>query len=103
MKTYAAKDAKNNFGAMLDDVQRDTVQLTRNGRRVAVIMNQERADKLMSLERKDAQLKMLKSLEALAKEADKRPRPTRAELRDLLECDDDEIDAFFEEDFFQSK
>jgi len=99
MKTYAAKDAKNNFGALLDDVQRDTVQLTRNGRPVAVIMNQERADKLIHLERKEAQLKILASLKVLQEEASQRPQPTRAELRALLECDDDEIVALVGEDY----
>ncbi len=103
MKTYAAKEAKNNFGEMLDEVQRQPIQITRNGRIVAGVINKEEFEEVIANRRKKAQREIRDALTVIAEESDKRPRPTRAELRALLECDDDEIDALFDEDFFQPK
>ncbi len=99
MKTYAAREAKNNFGALLDEAQRQPIQITRNGRIVAGVVNKEEFEQVIANRRKKAQKKMLKSLEALAQESTNYPQPTRAELRKLLECDDDEIDALVGNDF----
>ncbi len=99
MKTYAAREAKNNFGAMLDEAQRQPVQITRNGRIVAGVINKEEFEEVLTNRRRKAQKKMLKSLDALAQESTNFPQPTRAELRKLLECDDDEIDALVGNDF----
>lgn len=41
MDTLTALDAKNNFGALLDKAQRETVTISKNGRPVAVIMSVE--------------------------------------------------------------
>ena len=103
MKTYAAREAKNNFGALLDEAQRQPIQITRNGRIVAGVVNKEEFEEVIANRRKKAQRKIRDALSVIAKESDTRPRPTRAELRNLLECDDDEIDALFDEEFFQPK
>ena len=39
MKTYTAKDAKNRFGQLIDDVRSGPVSITRNGRNVAVMIS----------------------------------------------------------------
>jgi len=39
MKAIAAKEAKNNFGEMMDTVQREPVTIEKHGRPVAVIMS----------------------------------------------------------------
>jgi prevent-host-death family protein len=39
MKTIAAADAKTNFGALLDNAQREPVTISKNGRAVAVLMS----------------------------------------------------------------
>jgi prevent-host-death family protein len=39
MKTMAAKEAKQSFGQLLDDAQREPVRIERNGRPVAVVMS----------------------------------------------------------------
>ncbi len=103
MKTYAAKEAKNNFGEMLDEVQRQPIQITRNGRIVAGVVNKEEFEEVIANRRKKAQREIRDALTVIAEESDQKPRPTRAELRTLLECNDDEIDALFDEDFFQPK
>lgn len=41
MKAIAAKEAKNNFGEMLDTVQREPITIEKHGRAVAVIMSAE--------------------------------------------------------------
>ena len=41
MKAIAAKEAKNNFGAMLDSVQREPIAIEKHGRAVAVVMSAE--------------------------------------------------------------
>ncbi len=39
MKSIAAKEAKNNFGEMMDTVQREPVTIEKHGRPVAVVMS----------------------------------------------------------------
>ena len=39
METIAAADAKTNFGALLDKVQREPVMISKNGRAVAVMIS----------------------------------------------------------------
>jgi prevent-host-death family protein len=41
MKAIAAKDAKNNFGEMLDTVQREPIAIEKHGRAVAVVLSVE--------------------------------------------------------------
>ena len=46
MKTIAAREAKNRFGTLLEDVRREPVAIERNGRRAAVILSPELYDQL---------------------------------------------------------
>ena len=39
MKAIAAKEAKNNFGEMLDTVQREPLTIEKHGRAIAVVMS----------------------------------------------------------------
>ena len=41
MKTFAATEAKTNFGALLDAAQRGPVGIKKNGRRVARLISEE--------------------------------------------------------------
>ena len=56
MKAIAAKDAKNNFGEMMDTVQREPVTIEKHGRPVAVIMSANAYQK-MKLERLRTEVK----------------------------------------------
>lgn len=40
--TFTAKEAKNNFGRLLDEARHSPVAVERNGRQVAVVMSVER-------------------------------------------------------------
>ena len=55
MKAIAAKDAKNNFGEMLDRVQREPLSIEKHGRAVAVVMSAQEYQQ-MKLERLRAKL-----------------------------------------------
>ncbi len=55
MKSIAAKEAKNNFGEMMDTVQREPVTIEKHGRPVAVIMSANEYEKI-KLERLRAKL-----------------------------------------------
>lgn len=55
MKAIAAKDAKNNFGKMLDTVQREALTIEKHGRAVAVVMSAQEYQQ-MKLERLRAKL-----------------------------------------------
>lgn len=50
MKNYSAKDAKEHFGELMDDVQREPVSIEKYGRPVAVVMSQVEFE-TMKLER----------------------------------------------------
>ena len=55
MRAIAAKDAKNNFGEMLDTVQREPLTIEKHGRAVAVVMSAQEYQQ-MKLERLQAKL-----------------------------------------------
>ncbi|MFV2055714.1 MAG: type II toxin-antitoxin system Phd/YefM family antitoxin [Thiohalomonadales bacterium] len=55
MKSIAAKEAKNNFGELMDTAQREPVTIERHGRAVAVVMSANEYDKI-KLERLRAKL-----------------------------------------------
>ena len=55
MKAIAAKEAKNNFGALLDSAQREPIAIEKHGRAVAVMMSAEDY-RLMKLDRLRAKL-----------------------------------------------
>lgn len=42
--TFTAKEAKNNFGRLLDEARRFPVAVLKNGRRVAVVMSSDEYD-----------------------------------------------------------
>lgn len=46
MKAIAAKEAKNNFGEMMDTVQREPITIEKHGRPVAVVMSVREYKKL---------------------------------------------------------
>jgi len=50
LKEITAKDAKNRFGELLDAAQRSPVQITKNGRNVAVLVSREEYDRLKEFE-----------------------------------------------------
>ncbi len=100
MKIYPSKDAKNQFGALLDDAQREPVQLTKNGRRIGGVVNQSLFEKVIELEHKEAQRKTLDTLKALQQESVTKPKPTREALQALLDCDAEEIKELFGDEFF---
>ena len=50
MKTVAAKQAKQSFGQLLDDAQREPVRIERNGRPVAVVLSTADFARLEALE-----------------------------------------------------
>ncbi len=101
MKTYPSKQAKDNFGSVLEDAQRQPVQLTKNGRPIGGIVNQEMFEKVLEYSQEVAQKEIFKIFKKIQAESSGKPKPTREELRYLLECDDDEINALFGEDFFE--
>jgi len=55
MKAIAAKEAKNNFGELMDNAQREPITIERHGRPVAVIMSSKEYDQI-KLERLRAKL-----------------------------------------------
>jgi len=55
MKAIAAKEAKNNFGEMMDTVQREPVTIEKHGRPVAVVISAKEYEQI-KLERLRAKL-----------------------------------------------
>ncbi len=50
MKSFAAKDAKDAFGRMLDTALVSPVAIEKHGRRVAVVMSADEFERLQALE-----------------------------------------------------
>ena len=50
MKSFNAKDAKTNFGRLIDTAIREPVSITRNGRQVAVVLSVQDFERLAALE-----------------------------------------------------
>ena len=50
VKTVAAKEAKQSFGQLLDDAQREPVRIERNGRPVAVVLSTADFERFEALE-----------------------------------------------------
>jgi prevent-host-death family protein len=50
MVQMTAREAKNNFGELLDTAQREPVTITRQGRAVAVLVSQQEYARLQALE-----------------------------------------------------
>ncbi len=52
MKTFAAKQAKDHFGLLLDTAQHEHVMIEKKNRKVAVLMSTEEYARLKALEEK---------------------------------------------------
>lgn len=50
MKTFAASEAKNQFGRLLDTAQREPVTIEKKGRPVAVVLSLEEYERLEALD-----------------------------------------------------
>lgn len=48
--TFKAREAKNNFGRLLDEARRAPVSIEKNGRKVAVLISQENYTKFQDFE-----------------------------------------------------
>ena len=48
MKTIAAREAKNNFGHLIDDARSEPILVERNGRRAVVVLAPEKYDELVA-------------------------------------------------------
>lgn len=48
MKIVAAREAKNKFGALIDEARREPITIERNGRRTAVVLSPETYDELVA-------------------------------------------------------
>ena len=84
MKTFAAREAKNEFGRLLDTARREPVTIEKKGRPVAVLLSIEDYERLAALE--DAWWG------ARAEEAEREgfigPEESERLLQDLLRAED---------------
>ncbi len=65
MKTLAAREAKDHFGAMLDSVQNEPVTILKNGRPTAVVLSPAEYARMGG-----AQARILSLMDQMAKEAE---------------------------------
>ena len=84
MKTMAAKEAKQSFGQLLDDAQREPVRIERNGRPVAVVISAAEFERFEALE--DAHWGRL--AEEASKEGYAGPEESEKLLNELLHAQD---------------
>ena len=101
MKTVGSREAKNNFGEIIDEAQRGPVTITRNGRPVGGVVNMRTLEKVMEMERREVQLQMRDALQNIAKSDSDKPIPTIEELMEILEAGEEEVLNIFGEEFFQ--
>ena len=80
MITKTSAEAQNQFGQLLDTVQREPVAITRHGRPAAFIVSPQDMEELMSVKRRRSDV--LKDLEAWRKKARKGITPAAALLTD---------------------
>lgn len=73
-------EAQNNFGQLLDTVQREAVAITRHGRLTAFIVSPQEMDEL--LDARHRRSKAVADLERWAEQAKKRAAPGAATLTD---------------------
>ncbi len=76
MREFAAKDAKNHFGQLLDAAQAAPVRVTRNGRPAGVLMSGLQYDRLRGM----AWDRLMDTADAMAAQANL----SDAQLDDLL-------------------
>jgi prevent-host-death family protein len=63
VKTVAAKEAKQSFGQLLDDAQREPVRIQRHGRAVAVVLSAAEFERLEQVEDADWGRRALEALQ----------------------------------------
>ena len=80
MITKTSAEAQNQFGQLLDTVQREPVAITRHGRMAAILVSPQVMDELSSARARRS--KALADLEAWRKKARKSTTPAAAELTD---------------------
>jgi prevent-host-death family protein len=80
MVTKTSAEAQNQFGQLLDLVQREPVAITRHGRPAAFIVSPRDMEDLMSI--KERRTKAVKDLEAWRAMARKSMKPAAARLTD---------------------
>lgn len=100
IKTYPARQAKNQFGAILDEAQLAPVRITRNGRPIGGFVDQRRFDKLLEIEHKQAQKEILEAFRKLCEEVDSHPRLSMEEAMELLQTDEEEVLTLLGEEYF---
>ena len=84
VKTVAAKEAKQSFGQLLDDAQREPVRIERNGRPVAVVISAADFERFEAME--DAHWGRL--AEEASKEGYLSEEETRALFQSILHAQD---------------
>jgi prevent-host-death family protein len=80
MLTKTSAEAQNQFGQLLDTVQREPVAITRHGRPAAFMVSPQDWDDLKTVQQKRS--KAIKDLEAWRKKARKSMTPAAAALTD---------------------
>jgi prevent-host-death family protein len=80
MVTKTSAEAQNQFGQLLDLVQREPVAITRHGRTAAFVISPRDMEDLMSI--KERRSKAVKDLEAWREKAKKSMTPAAAALTD---------------------
>src|SRR5271157_2214464 len=80
MLTKTSAEAQNQFGQLLDTVQREPVAITRHGRPAAFIVSPRDMEDLLSI--KERRMKAVKDLEAWREMARKSMTPGAAALTD---------------------
>ncbi|HUD54897.1 MAG TPA: type II toxin-antitoxin system Phd/YefM family antitoxin [Terracidiphilus sp.] len=80
MITKTSAEAQNQFGQLLDTVQREPVAITRHGRTAAYIVSPHDMEELMSL--KDPRSQALKDFEAWREKYKDQISPEAAKLTD---------------------
>ncbi len=84
MKTFAASEAKNEFGRLLDTAQREPVTIEKKGRPVAVVLSLEEYERLEALD--DAW--WAARADEAAEEGFIGPEESEKLMRELLNADD---------------
>ncbi len=86
MKTMTSVEAQNNFGRLLDTVQREAVAITRHGRPTAFVVSPQDMDELLDVRRRRSQA--VADLEEWFVQAKKSQSPSQAAASDALTDED---------------
>jgi antitoxin Phd len=86
MKTMTSVEAQNNFGRLLDTVQREAVAITRHGRPTAFVVSPQDMDDLLDSRRRRS--KAVEDLEAWSAQAEKSLSPSQAAAAEALTDED---------------